>query len=91
MDTPTTVKKTTLQGYAVMITGMIFIDKNDLRQQAEIPTLIADIQDGEKPLTDLVDKLKDVEFKFSFSRKQYPEDQAKALMASNKEPNKTKK
>ncbi len=57
---------TMVHGYAVQIMGFIPIPRSDLRKQAEVPLLILDIQEGRKPLSELVPMLRGLDLRQNY-------------------------
>ena len=72
-------KNTTVGGYAFALYGFIPVAANDLRKQAEIPALLLDIQDGKRPMADIVQHLHDIELRQQYTRKRVTTAQAKAF------------
>jgi hypothetical protein len=72
------VAMTTAHGYAIQIMGFVPIPRDDLRKQAEIPLLILDIQEGRKPLSELVPHLKGLEFRHNYLGRRITVDEAAA-------------
>ena len=72
--------QTTVGGYQITLTAFIPVAPDDLKKQAEIPTILLAIQEGEKTFADLSGHLKQVEFRAPFTRKRMPEAEAKALL-----------
>ena len=71
---------TTIGGHAVQITAFIPDNKNDLRAQGNVLSLLADIMEGKRALADLVPMLRGVEFRASYTRKRFTAEEVSAMM-----------
>ena len=83
MNTPATpaAATTTVGGYAFTLHGFIPVATNDLRKQSEIPALLLDIQEGKRPLSDLMPHLKETDIRQQFTRKRVSPEQAREWFA----------
>lgn len=79
--TPAPAGSTTIGGHAVQILAFIPDNKNDMRGQAKLLELLADLKDGNKTIVDLADHLKAVEVKANYTRRRFTPEEAAALYA----------
>lgn len=71
----------TVSGYAVAIHGMIVIPKGNMRAQAKLTTLMADVEEGKRPFSDLLDKVQDRTIRVQPVNRRFTEEEAEAMMA----------
>ncbi len=66
--TPATpaIQHTTIGGYRVRIDAFVPVNKKDLKQQAEVTTLLAAVQSGEKSVASIGDILTQAEIKIDY-------------------------
>lgn len=78
---PAPAGSTTIGGHAVQILAFIPDNKADMRGQARLLELLADLKDGTKTIVDLADHLKAVEVKANYTRRRFTPEEAAALYA----------
>ena len=71
----------TLSGYAVQLVGFIPTPKGNLRAQAELTAVMADIEEGKKPFSAIFDLIQDRDFRVQPINRRYPEAKANAMLA----------
>lgn len=72
---------TTIGGHAVQIIAFIPDNKADMRAQAKVLDLLADVKEGKLSVADLAPHLRGIEVRAVYTRKRFTAEEAKALQA----------
>ena len=79
MDNQNSTK--TVSGYGIQLNGFIPIPKGNLRLQAQLTSLMADVEEGERPFSDLFDLIQDRDMRVQAVNRRFPADEAEKMIA----------